>query len=418
MAEDGARPEDATALLLASARLLFANGQTTERTIASVVRLGAALEVPATLTLAWGECLLRVREAGGTEAVHVLEVQPAGVDMNKVALTLDVMEAVRQGTRKPGEAIAELERIARQPPASLPRFAAFAGAGAAALGVIFGASDPASLAIIFASAAAGAGLRRGLAHLFPNPLPQPLGAALLAGLIAAAAAWLLPSSAVFLIALCPCMVLVPGPHLLNGTLDLARLRMPLAGARLGFASLVILLICVGLITGLTAGGQGLPASGGGGAVPLAFDVLAAGIAVSAYGTFFSMPWRMLPFPMAVGMVAHALHWAAVSMGAGLAFAAFLACLFVGCVVTPVANRLRLPFAAAAFASVVSLIPGSFVFRMSADLVGFTGSGSTAPALLTAAVMDGASAITIMVAMAFGLILPKMLIEDLVPPTYP
>ncbi|MBA4791156.1 MAG: threonine/serine exporter family protein [Rhizobiales bacterium] len=409
---------EAVALLTTSARLLFTNGQTSERTIDSVVRMGEAMGLKVSLALAWGECALRVQTPDGREDVHLVPAAPAGVDMNKVALTLDIMEEVCAGRRPPGDALAALEAVGRQPPASLPRFAFFAGAGAAALAVIFGAGDPASIAIVFASAAAGACLRRGLAHLFPNPLPQPLGAALLAGLVAAAAGRLLPSSAVFLIALCPCMVLVPGPHLLNSALDLARLRLPLGGARLGFASLVILLICVGLIAGLTAGGQNLPASGGGASVPLLFDVLAAGIAVSAYGTFFSMPWRMLPFPMAVGMAAHALHWAALSLGAGLAFAAFLACLVVGAVVTPVANRLRLPFAAAAFASVVSLIPGSFVFRMSADLVGITASGSGAPALLTAAVMNGATALTIMVAMAFGLILPKMLIENLSPPTYP
>jgi hypothetical protein len=57
-----------------------------------------------------------------------------------------------------------------------------------------------------------------------------------------------------LVAFCPRMVLVLGPHLLNGAMA---------------------------------------------------DVIAAGCAVASFGTFFSMPWRMLPFPIAVGMLGHA-----------------------------------------------------------------------------------------------------------------
>jgi hypothetical protein len=41
-------------------------------------------------------------------------------------------------------------------------------------------------------------------------------------------------------------------------------------------------------------------------------VIAAGCAVAGFGTFFSMPWRLLPFPIAVGMLAHAARWALIS----------------------------------------------------------------------------------------------------------
>ena len=40
-----------------------------------------------------------------------------------------------------------------------------------------------------------------------------------------------------LIAVCPCMVLVPGPHILNGAIDLMRTRVALGIARLGYAGL-------------------------------------------------------------------------------------------------------------------------------------------------------------------------------------
>ena len=114
-------------------------------------------------------------------------------------------------------------------------------------------------------------------------------------------------------------------------------------------------------------------------MPLVFDVLAAGVAVAAYGTFFSMPARMLPLPILVGMVAHGARWAAIAVvGVSVEVAALLACLIVGGVVTPLADRMRLPFAAVAFASVVALIPGVYVFRMAEGFLRLAVAGAATP----------------------------------------
>lgn len=408
--------EEVIALLRACARLLFCNGQTTERTVRNLTRLADHFGLTLSVGARWGEVALRFERRERGEWLEIVPAIPAGVEMHKVTETLKIMDAVRSGSLAPADALVRIKDVEHLPPVSLLRFAGLAGAGAAALSVIFGATDPVTILLVFISAFAGACLRRWLARVAPTPLPQPLGAAFLAGLIAVGVGHLLPSSAVFVIALCPCMVLVPGPHLLNGAIDLARMRVPLAIERLAFASLLVLLITVGLLAGLSVGGQSIPLTAGGASVALPVDMVAAGIAVAAYGTFFSMPWRWLPLPMAVGMVAHALHWSVLALGGGAALSSFVACLFVGAVVTPLSNRLHLPFAAFAFASVVSLIPGSFVFRMADALIGMANAGSAAaPQLLTAAAVYGTTAMAIMVAMAFGLILPKMLIEDIDPP---
>jgi uncharacterized membrane protein YjjB (DUF3815 family) len=282
--------------------------------------------------------------------------------------------------------------------------------------VIFGASHPFSLLLIAISAGAGACLRRWLAATSRNPFVQPLCAALLAGAIGAAAVRLQFSSALRLIAVCPCMILVPGPHLLNGTLDLARARIGLGASRIAYAGVIILMICTGLLTGLWFGGVSLPVSGPSYPVPLGYDVIAAGVAVAAYGTFFAMPWRMLPIPIAVGMLAHASRWGAISVaGASAETGALAACLVVGIIVTPIAQRLRLPFAALAFASVVSLIPGVFLFRMAGGLVDLVTLGGNASVdVLLNTIADGTTAMLIILAMAFGLILPKMCIEHFYP----
>jgi uncharacterized membrane protein YjjP (DUF1212 family) len=304
------------------------------------------------------------------------------------------------------------EAVARYPPVGVARYAFFAGAGAAALGVIFGTMHWHALILIAFSASLGACLRRWLAGLSRNLFLQAFCAALLAGGIGAVAVRLQLSSALRLIAVCPCMVLVPGPHLLNGTMDLIRGRVPLGAARIGYAGLTILMICVGLLVGLSVGGVSLPASGPSLPIPLAYDVVAAAVAVAAYGTFFAMPWPMLPIPILIGALAHACRWAVISIGGGtVETGALVACLVVGILVTPIGDRLRLPFAAVGFASVVSLIPGVYLFRMAGGLVELISQGGHAsPDLLLSTVMDGSTAFAIFLAMAFGLIAPKMLID--------
>ena len=81
---------------------------------------------------------------------------------------------------------------------------------------------PAAVVMIALSDGLGGLLRRGIAHLSRNAFIQPFAAALLAGAVGALAIRLQLTGAQRLVAVCPCMVLVPGPHLLNGAIDLMR----------------------------------------------------------------------------------------------------------------------------------------------------------------------------------------------------
>jgi uncharacterized membrane protein YjjB (DUF3815 family) len=171
-----------------------------------------------------------------------------------------------------------------------------------------------------------------------------------------------------------------------------------------------------LLFGLSLGGVSLPASGAATAVPFGYDLIAAGVAVGAYGTFFAMPWRTLPVPILIGAIAHGIRWAVIFLAGGsVQTVAFVACFVVGIVATPIADRMRLPFAAFGFASVVSLIPGVFLFRMAGGLVELIAPGNRAsPELLLSTVADGMTATLIFVAMTLGLIAPKLLIEHFFP----
>lgn len=377
-----------------AATLLFTNRQTTEQTVVAAERLGRALGVPLTLHPRWGELEIRV---DGTLHSAIMPAAPLGVDMAKVPATMKIIDQVCDGILPGVAARSALAAVGHMRPVSTLRFVLFAAIGAASMGVIYGVLDAASLLLIAVSAGMGALLRRWLATLGGNPFIQPLCAAAVAGAIGAIATRLrLPDTQLF-IALCPCMVLVPGPHILNGAFDLAGTRIALGIARLTYAGLIVLMICAGLLGGVAVGGATLPAVATSVPVPLGADVITAGCAVAAYGTFFSMPWRLLALPIVVGMLAHATHWALISLaGADVAVGALVACTLVGVMVTPAADRLRLPFAAVAFCAVVSMMPGFFLFRLASARVELVASGTIA--------------FLIILAMSFGLIVPRMLYD--------
>jgi len=415
IAQSGKRLDPAAALdlIAASARLLFVNGQTTERLVEASEQLAGALGFRATIFPRWGELVLRIEHEPGSR-YEIVAAEPTGMDMNKVTATMAVIDKVCDGRMDAAVARSALETITRLPAVSLWRFALFAAAGAAALAVVFGAAHFPSLVLIAFSAGAGACLRRWLAGMSRNLFVQPFCAALLAGVVGAIAVRLQLSSVLRLVAVCPCMVLVPGPHFLNGMIDLARARIPLGAARVAYAILITIMICAGLLLALALGGVRLPASGPSHSVPLEYDVVAAGIAVAAYGTFFAMPWRMLPIPILIGMLAHASRWEAISeAGASAETGALVACLVVGVIIPPIADRMGLPFAGLAFASVVSLIPGLFLFRMAGGMVDLVALGSKAPQeLFNQVVADGTTAMLIILAMSFGLIFPRMCMQNL------
>jgi uncharacterized membrane protein YjjB (DUF3815 family) len=333
--------------------------------------------------------------------------------MDRVASTLRTVEELCGGRLAPAHAMEAITTIAAAPPAPTWLFTLAAAAGAVALAVLFGVQHLSAAALIFASAAAGAVLRRTLARYSTNVFLQPFSAALVAGVVGALAVRFQLSSSLRLVAVCPCMVLVPGPHFLNGMLDLIRGRLNLGAARLIYALLIVLAVSTGLLLGLALFGVSLPVDPAARGLPLWHDALAAGLAVACYSVFFSTPWRMLAWPVAVGTVAHVFRWVAlIVFGASAPMGAFIACLVVGLVIGPVSRRFQMPFAAIGFASVVSMVPGVLMFRMASGLTQLSTTSQPTWDLMGATLADGWLAVLTILAMSSGLLVPKLLMDSM------
>jgi uncharacterized membrane protein YjjP (DUF1212 family) len=135
-------------LVLAFARTLYINGQTTEQTVDAAERLGRALGLHVTLIPHWGDLQLMAESNDGAMARHAA-ASPAGVEMDRVAQAMRAVEEVASGRLSAEAARNTIETIARTPTTPTWLFALAAASGAVALAEIFGLRHLVAAALIF-----------------------------------------------------------------------------------------------------------------------------------------------------------------------------------------------------------------------------------------------------------------------------
>ena len=248
----GAERRREAGLTARTATLLLDSGQSTHAAVATVERLNELLGTRFTLLPTWSQVTLA--DADGAVAA-VQAIRPVGVHMGRATLIQRRLSAI--GSLSLDELEDLLEKAEAQPSSPTWMFALAAGLGASLLALIFGAHHLPSVTLAFAAAGAGGLARRALAER-TTAVTQTFAAALIGGLVGALAVHLGWTGTARLVAVCPGMVLVPGPQVLNGAIEIAERRHDMGLARLADAALTILAISAGIIGGLLIGGTGLP----------------------------------------------------------------------------------------------------------------------------------------------------------------
>src|SRR5215469_4882457 len=123
-------------LVLAFARVLYVNGQSTDDTLTAAERLGKNLALNVTIIPRWGELQLQATD-GTAKLVSLATASPDGVDMQRVASATRAIDEFGRGKLSPAAAWGTITGISKIPPDPVWLFTLGAAAGAAALSVIF-----------------------------------------------------------------------------------------------------------------------------------------------------------------------------------------------------------------------------------------------------------------------------------------
>ena len=401
--------EDVLRFIHLSARLLLeynVRSKSIERRIERIARhLGVNVQAVAgyrqvTLAMADGRSLhirapeLRINVAISAGTLHVIDQ----LRLNRLGLD----EATRQ--------LETLERLA-------PRHgrwvvAILFGLAASAVAWLLRA-DVGAIVVSGVSSAAGLIARQELARrsviLFAHPFVAGLIGAALGGLVIRQGWTETPGLSLIV----PALMLVPGPHLINGVYDVLDNHVQPGVCRLGLATGILIATALGVVLGgfLTLGPATVSTSPSEAIrLTLALDAMLAGVAACGFGAFYNAPWRVLWVSILCGVVGHGLRYLCLEY-MGVEIATFLACLAIGLIANAAADRLKLPFSSVAFAGAVPMMPGVFIYQSIAGAMRLSATGTAAdPALAAVTLALSFKSVFVVGAIAIGLLIGARVAE--------
>ncbi|WP_417069292.1 threonine/serine ThrE exporter family protein [Niveibacterium terrae] len=264
-------------------------------------------------------------------------------------------------------------------------------------------------AILVSGLSSGLGVlaRLALARHHPVLFAMPFSAALIGAVMGGTVIRLGWTETPGFCLMVPALMLVPGPHLINGLYDMVENHMQTGISRLGLAAGILVAAAMGIFLGgwLVLGMTTVSARPSEAVhMTLALDVLLAGVAACGFGLAFNEPWKVLWISIFSGMLGHGVRFLAMGCGQPQEIATLFACLVIGAIAGVAVDRGRLPFAAVAFAGAVPMMPGFLIYQgfEGAMLIARSGA-ATDPALIAGTLAFLFKAAFVVGSMALGLL---------------
>ena len=161
-----------------------------------------------------------------------------------------VLSQVQSGDIDPPTALAQLKRVeAETPRHSRWLTVLFLGLAAASLAALLGA-DAGSVMVAGIATGLGLVVRQELGRRHFSLLTLPFAAGFVGAALGGIAIRLGWTSTPELVLIVPSLMLIPGPHLINGLLDLVDNYIPMSIARLGLATSIVVATAVGIALGV------------------------------------------------------------------------------------------------------------------------------------------------------------------------
>jgi uncharacterized membrane protein YjjP (DUF1212 family) len=320
----------------------------------------------------------------------------------------EILTQVRLGQLDTEAALTRLNRVeADNPPHPRWLVGLALGAAAACLAGLLGAD---LVAALVAGLATGLGLiaRQLLGRRHFSLLALPLSAAFIGAIFGGLVIRLGWTRSPELVLVVPALMVVPGPHLINGLLDLIDNYLPMSLARLVLAAGILLASAAGIVLGVELA---LPdpisvdRAASSDHLNLLSDVVLAGIVTCGFAVFYNTAWRQLWMTILGGMTGHGLRFLALEAGCRLEAATFLGGLAVGVISAWIARSRKLPVAVIAFAGAVTMIPGLSLYRALVGAVQLARLADAADVETAAGTLGNAmQGILVVSALALGLLL--------------
>jgi uncharacterized membrane protein YjjP (DUF1212 family) len=390
--------DDALRFLQRAAHLLLEYNMRTELLRNRLQAVAKVLDVPVHVDIGYRTVTLHTPHGSLHAQAHEIRINVA---VN--AAVMAIVDAVTTRSLPVREAIDALDNVVtRAPRHNRWILALIFGLAASALGTLQ-SGDLVAIVTVGVASALGLLARQELAKrhvaLFALPFTAALIGSVLGGLVIAAGWTITPGICLIV----PALMLVPGPHLINTLYDAIENNLQTAIPRLGLAAGILLAAAAGIFLG---GWLTLP-PGHSNVLPitLATDILLAGIAACGFGAFYNEPWRVLWTSIVCGMVGHGVRYLSLKHGMPLETATLLACFSIGMIASVLVQRLKVQFAAVAFAGAVPMMPGVFMYQGIGGAMQIALAGSDAAAgLLSVTLFNIFKASFVVGAMGIGLLL--------------